>query len=249
SLGEAARARDCAPDREGPGIDLERATVRVQRDLSGGGDGRRRLERAAIEAEAGRGRAEIAVRGDRQGALIDRPKRRRRGRVVERPGAAASLGEGCTEALILAAAADLRDVEGRRAGAAQRERPAAAGHHDVAGDGPAGVQLQTVGAAGEGDGVGARAARDGAAVDDRQARTLDGDGAAAATADAAGAAGTTDRSGGSRTGTAGAATAAAAAAAAGAAIATATAAAAGAAGAAKTACPAEAAGTAGTAAD
>src|SRR6185312_13092787 len=149
SLGEAARARDCAPDREGPGIDLERATVRVQRDLSGGGDGRRRLERAAIEAEAGRGRAEIAVRGDRQGALIDRPKRRRRGRVVERPGAAAGLGEGRTEALILASAADLRDVEARRAAAAQGECPGPDNDHDLAVDGPTRVEFQAVGAADE----------------------------------------------------------------------------------------------------
>src|SRR5262249_16225374 len=132
------------------------------------GHGRRRLQGATVEGEAPGKCAQIAVAGDRQRALIDRPRRHRGRRALQGPGAGATLLE---DAKIQVLRADLRDGETGVWGAAEPERVGGAERDDITGDRRPGLDLQEVRAARKGDGVGgaAVAAGDAAAVDDREA--------------------------------------------------------------------------------
>ena len=112
-----------------------------------------------------------------------RPRRDGGRRARQRPGAAAGLLED-SEAAILRAWADLGDVETAAGRAAQSQRVGGAGGHHVADDGRPGMEFEHIGAAGKGDGMGARAvaaqpADDRAAIDKGQSRARDADAARA----------------------------------------------------------------------
>ena len=135
---------------------------------------RRRLQGAAVEGERA-ARAQAAGAAHCQRALRDRPRRRLAGRAGQGPGAGAGLLE-LPEVAEPCRRSDQADVEARVGAAAQPQGVGGAEGHHVAGDRRAGPQLEDVGAAGEGDGVGGRAARtagDRAAVDDRRAGHAD----------------------------------------------------------------------------
>src|SRR5262249_41350103 len=121
-------------------------------------------------------------------AGVDRPRRHRGRGAGQRPGAAAGLLEQA-EALVLRGGADLRDVERAVGGTAERQRVGGTERNHIAAEAPARLQLAPIVAAGGGDGFAGRgsgdAARDAAAVEDREARAADAHAAQARGAGAA----------------------------------------------------------------